>query len=183
MKRHYARSQIVMHWLVLIVIVIAYATMNLKGMAPRGSTERAALALIHYTAGVSVLVLMVLRMALKVKNSDPAILPPPPRWQVIAAKSLHGILYLMFIALPVLGVASLYFGQVAWHFFGFAMPVAAVADSEMQHTLKEIHELIANTGYYLIGLHAAAAIFHHYVMGDNTLERMLPVLQAKKTGK
>lgn len=56
------------------------------------------------------------------------------------------------------------------------MPVAVenTENSIMQHDLKEIHELIANTGYFIVGLHAAAAIFHHYIMRDNTLLRMLP---------
>ncbi|MEO8857686.1 MAG: cytochrome b/b6 domain-containing protein, partial [Burkholderiaceae bacterium] len=40
--------------------------------------------------------------------------------------------------------------------------------------LKDIHETIGTIGYYLIGLHAAAALFHHYVLRDNTLARMLP---------
>lgn len=39
---------------------------------------------------------------------------------------------------------------------------------------KEIHETGGTIGYYLIGLHAVAALFHHYVMRDNTLVRMLP---------
>ena len=41
-------------------------------------------------------------------------------------------------------------------------------------SLKEIHETIGTIGYWLIGLHAAVALFHHYVMRDNTLVRMLP---------
>ena len=34
--------------------------------------------------------------------------------------------------------------------------------------------LIAGFGYWLIGLHAVAALFHHYVLRDQTLRRMLP---------
>ncbi|MFP9428725.1 cytochrome b561 [Enterobacter sp. LM3] len=183
MKNSYARSQIVIHWLVLILIVVAYAAINLKGFAAKGSPERATMSLIHYTAGFSVLFLMVIRVVLKMRNSDPDILPAPPRWQVIASKSLHGLLYLMFIALPVLGVASLWFGQVAWSFFGLPLPVAATQNVGMQHSLKELHEIIANAGYYLVGLHAAAALFHHYVVRDNTLERMLPAMRVKKSVK
>lgn len=40
--------------------------------------------------------------------------------------------------------------------------------------MQEIHETIGTIGYYLIGLHAAAALFHHYVQRDDTLLRMLP---------
>ena len=44
----------------------------------------------------------------------------------------------------------------------------------LAHTLEDIHEAIANAGYFLIGLHAAAALFHHYVVRDNTLRLMVP---------
>ncbi|BBT70811.1 MULTISPECIES: cytochrome b561 [Enterobacteriaceae] len=180
MKRTFAKSQILMHWLVLILIIIAYAAMELKGFAPKGSPARATIALIHYTAGLSVLLLMLVRVVLKITHRDPEITPTPPRWQIAASKSVHGLLYLMFLALPLLGMASLYFGQVAWSFFGIALPVAEVPNQDIQHNLKEWHELIANAGYFLIGLHALAALFHHYIMRDNTLLRMLPISSHKK---
>ena len=45
---------------------------------------------------------------------------------------------------------------------------------------KEIegwHVLFGQIGYWLIGLHAAAGLFHHYWVRDNTLVRMLPLLK------
>ena len=39
--------------------------------------------------------------------------------------------------------------------------------------MKELHETAGSVGYWLIGLHAAAALFHHYGMRDDTLKRML----------
>jgi len=47
-------------------------------------------------------------------------------------------------------------------------------NKELAHTLEEIHETAGVVGYYLIGLHAVAALLHHYVLRDNTLVRMLP---------
>lgn len=41
-------------------------------------------------------------------------------------------------------------------------------------SVAEVHEVIGTLGYFLIGLHAAAALFHHYFIKDNTLVRMLP---------
>jgi Cytochrome B561 len=180
MKRNYANSQIAFHWLVFIAIVIAYAAMELKGFAPKGSPSRATMALVHYTAGISVLALMVVRVVLKVTRRDPEIIPAPPRWQIVASKAVHGCLYLMFLILPFLGVASLYFGQVEWSFFGITMPIASSLNTDTQYNLKELHEIIANAGYFLIGLHALAALFHHYIVRDNTLERMLPLLNRQK---
>ncbi|EPY6886939.1 cytochrome b561 [Klebsiella sp. JB_Kp018] len=179
MKRTFSRSQIICHWLVFLAIVMAYAAMELKGFAPKGSAARTTMAAVHYTAGLTVLGLMVGRVFLKITHRDPDILPPPPRWQRMASKITHGLLYLMFLALPSLGLASLYYGQVTWSYFGITLPVAAVANKNIQHSLKEWHELIANAGYFLIGLHALAALFHHYVARDNTLVRMLPALGRK----
>lgn len=179
MKKTYATSQIIFHWLVFIMVVITYAAMELKGFTPKNSPERATMALTHYTAGLCVLFLMLIRVLLKMRHSVPAIVPPLPRWQHIAAKITHGVLYLMFILLPVFGIASLYYGQVEWSFFGIAMPITHVLNENIQHNLKSLHELIANAGYFIIGLHAAAALFHHYIVRDNTLDRMLPLRKGR----
>ncbi|AJI96243.1 hypothetical protein BD65_2935 [Yersinia ruckeri] len=176
MNRKFAPSQILFHWTIFILVVLTYAAMELKGFAAKGSDIRELMKTIHYTLGVSVMILMLIRIILKVTHKDPAITPTPPRWQLVLSKAVHGILYLLFISLPLLGVLSLYYGHVEWSFFSYVMPVAVenTENNIMQHDLKEIHELIANTGYFIVGLHAAAAIFHHYIMRDNTLIRMLP---------
>ncbi|TPG60772.1 cytochrome b [Ewingella americana] len=174
MSRKFAPSQILFHWTIFILIVLTYAAMELKGFVPKGSNARDWMKVAHYTMGVSVMILMIIRIVLKVTHKDPDIVPNPPRWQTIISKSVHGILYLMFISLPLLGVLSLYYGNIEWSFFSYPMPVAGEENILMQHDLKEIHELIANTGYFIVGLHAAAALFHHYIMRDNTLTRMTP---------
>ncbi|MBN3068264.1 cytochrome b [Pectobacterium brasiliense] len=179
MKKTYASSQIIFHWLVFIMVVITYAAMEFKGLTPKGSSARAMMALVNYTAGFGVLLLMMVRIVLKYIHSTPEIVPPPPRWQMVAAKTVHGILYVIFLALPLLGLFSLYFGQVEWSFLGITMPVAGVLNKDIQHNLKALHELIANAGYFIIGLHAAAALFHHYIVRDNTLNRMLPLRKGR----
>ena len=47
-------------------------------------------------------------------------------------------------------------------------------DEHLAHDIEELHETVGEVGYWLIGLHAAAALFHHYLLRDNTLVRMLP---------
>ncbi|TQI80579.1 cytochrome b561 [Serratia fonticola] len=174
MSKKFASSQILFHWVIFILVVLTYAAMELKGFAAKGSDARALMKTLHYTFGVSVMILMLIRIILKVTHKDPDIIPAPPHWQIVLSKAVHGVLYLLFISLPLLGVLSLYYGHVEWSFFSYSMPVANVENSVMQHNLKEIHEVIANVGYFIVGLHAAAAIFHHYIMRDNTLVRMLP---------
>ncbi|MNP75825.1 hypothetical protein D3C76_1729480 [compost metagenome] len=59
-------------------------------------------------------------------------------------------------------------------FFGLELPALIGPDKELAGQIKELHELAGTAGYWLIGLHAVAALFHHYVSRDNTLVRMLP---------
>ncbi|MEO7338831.1 MAG: cytochrome b/b6 domain-containing protein, partial [Caldimonas sp.] len=59
-------------------------------------------------------------------------------------------------------------------FFGLQLPALVDESKSIAGWAKELHETGGTVGYFLIGLHAAAALFHHYVVRDNTLRRMLP---------
>ena len=57
---------------------------------------------------------------------------------------------------------------------GNGLPALIEKNHGLAETFEHYHVLAAEIGYWLIGLHAAAAIFHKHVVKDNTLERMLP---------
>ena len=76
--------------------------------------------------------------------------------------------------MPLLGWLTLSAGDKVIPFFGLELPALVGPDKAFAGSVKEIHETIATIGYYLVGLHAAAALYHHYVVHDDTLLRMLP---------
>jgi cytochrome b561 len=76
------------------------------------------------------------------------------------------------IAMPLVGWLILSAEGKAIPFFGFELPALIAPDPESAELFEEIHELVAQVGYALIGLHAVAAIFHHHIVKDNTLKRM-----------
>ena len=86
----------------------------------------------------------------------------------------HLVIVLLFIALPVIGLGLMYNRGNPWIAFGLVMPHAAQANFEWVDILKEYHVLLANLSYYVVGLHALAALLHHYLWKDNTLLRMMP---------
>ncbi len=55
---------------------------------------------------------------------------------------------------------------------GVEMPMLVGPDQALKNQVKEIHETLGTAFYLVIGLHAMAALFHHYMLGDNTLRRM-----------
>jgi cytochrome b561 len=87
---------------------------------------------------------------------------------------VHAALYLLMMVLPLLGWLVLSAGGKPIPFFGLELPALIAENKANAKQIKELHETIATAGYFLIGLHAAAALFHHYWIGDNTLKRMLP---------
>ncbi|ERK17546.1 Cytochrome b(561) [Pantoea sp. AS-PWVM4] len=174
MREKYATSQIALHWLTLLLIAVAYTTIELRGLAARGTVTRSLMIMTHFSCGVSVWVLMLVRAALRHRHTSPDINPAPPRWQHMLAHLMHFLLYALFLALPTLGVASKYLNGRPWQVFGLSMPVSSTPNFDLADTLIGWHETLAPLGYWLIGLHAVAALLHHYILKDNTLIRMMP---------
>jgi cytochrome b561 len=87
---------------------------------------------------------------------------------------MHIALYLLMIAMPLLGWLTLSAQGKPVPFFGLQLPQLVGASKSVAGWFKELHESGGTIGYFLVGLHAAAALFHHYVVRDNTLRRMLP---------
>lgn len=163
-----------LHWLMLLLIAAVYACIELRGFYPKGSEPREALKTWHFMLGLAVLALVVVRLAVRLGNTVPAIEPAPPGWQKLLASLMHVGLYALMLGMPVLGWLILSASDKPVPFFGLQLPALLGPNKDLAGQIKEVHETIGTIGYYLIGLHAAAALFHHYVVKDNTLLRMLP---------
>lgn len=87
---------------------------------------------------------------------------------------MHLALYVFMLAMPLLGWLLLSAEGEPVPFFGLELPALVGPDPALADSVEELHETIGTVGYYLVGLHAAAALFHHYFQRDNTLLRMLP---------
>jgi cytochrome b561 len=87
---------------------------------------------------------------------------------------MHVALYALMIGMPLAGWLMLSAAAKPIPLFGLQLPALIGESKALADLIEEIHETGGTVGYYLIGLHAAAALFHHYVKRDNTLPRMLP---------
>jgi cytochrome b561 len=163
---------VVLHWVTLGLLVGVYACIELREIYPRGSAPREALKMWHFMLGLSVFALVWIRIAARAIGKTPPIVPAAPRWQLIVANIVELALYALMIVLPLLGWITLSAEGDPIPFFGLELP-ALVGKSEQTAKLTEdLHETLGIVGYLLVALHAAAALFHHYVRQDNTLQRM-----------
>lgn len=173
-NERYGLLSIGLHWLMLLQLVAVYACIDLREFFPKGSDSREALKFWHFSLGLSVFLMVWIRLVVHITGPVPGIVPASPAWQSVPGKLVHVALYGLMIALPVLGWLILSAEGKAIPFFGWQLPALVAEDKGLADWIKEIHETGGTIGYFVIGLHALAALFHHYVQRDNTLRRMLP---------
>lgn len=162
------------HWLTVLLLVAVYALIEFRGLYPKGSAGRELMKSWHEMLGLAVFAIAFLRLALRAIYPAPAIQPPPPAWQAMLARAMHVTLYVFLVGMPLLGWLVVSAKGKPVPFFGLELPALIGPDKALARNLEQVHELIGTLGYFLIGGHAAAALWHHYVMRDNTLRHMLP---------
>ena len=81
-------------------------------------------------------------------------------------------LYGCMALIPLTGYLALAGETSTFSVFGFTLPLSAPAG--FSHTVGQIHPLLGNLFLSLAGLHAAAALAHHFYYKDGTLKSMLP---------
>lgn len=171
---NYGAIAVGFHWAMVALIAAVYAAMELRGIFPKGSSGREFMKTLHYMLGLSVLALAAARLVLSLLDRAPGITPEPARWQSLSARATHYALYALMLGLPLLGWLLLSASGEPVPFFGFTLPPLIAENTALADQIEEIHETGATIGYFLIGGHALAALFHHYVLKDDTLRRMLP---------
>lgn len=170
----YSSISILLHWGMLLLITAVYACILLREYYPRGSDLREGLKSWHFMLGLSVLLLVIVRIIARLLTAKPPITPEPPAWQMMLVKLVHFALYAFMLAMPVAGWLILSSGDKNIPFFGLELFPLIGPDKALSEQIEELHETVGTVGYYLIGLHALASLFHHYLVKDNTLQRMLP---------
>lgn len=171
--RRYTPPAVFFHWAMFLLVAAAYAAIELKGFAPKGSAPRALAMAVHEWAGMLVLALAVPRLLWRlVRGAPPA--EAGPRGMQWAGAAMHVVLYVYLFAQPLLGLLTV---NAAGHLLtlpalGIELPALVAPDPALKGLVKEIHETLGTAFYLVIGLHAVAALFHHYMLGDDTLRRM-----------
>lgn len=173
-ESRYGALNIGLHWLMLLLFIAVYGSIELRELFDKGSDPREMLKSWHFMLGIAVFILVWPRIAARFSGPTPAITPDPEKIQQLAAKLLHLALYVLMIAMPISGYLLLSAAGKPIPFFGLELPALIGTDKALAKQIKEVHELVGTTGYFLIGAHFVAALYHHLIVRDDTMTRMLP---------
>lgn len=161
------------HWLLFFMIVGALIGGWVEANMPDGP-EKAQFVALHKSFGVTILGLVLARLIWRLATPTPQPAPELPVWQVHASRLVHWALYVCMLAQPLSGLLMSQAADKPVEYFGlFTMPGLVAPDQGLAEQLHGVHVFVSTTLAILIGIHAAAALYHHFWCRDSVLRRML----------
>ena len=172
MNTNYTRTAKGLHWL-MAVLIIGLLVLGIYLHELPLSPQKLQLYSWHKWAGVTVFLLVWLRLAWRVTHQPPPLSDALSPLNRLAAHAGHAVLYVLMIAIPLTGwlMSSAKGFQTVW--FGLLpIPDLLGRDKELGELLANVHKLL-NLGLMatLLG-HVGAALWHHFIHKDDTLRRM-----------
>jgi cytochrome b561 len=170
----YTMTAIVLHWLVALAVIgmIAFGwwmqEIPKDPIGPRVNAYN-----LHKSIGLSVLLLMVIRLAWRATHRVPA-LPSMPAWQATAARINHGLLYLCLFVQPLSGYIGSAVSGYPVRYFGMILPNWTPKSIPLKDLLSTVHLVSSWILVAAIAIHIAAALKHQFVDRDGLMRRMSP---------
>ena len=171
-RARYDRVAISLHWATVILVLVQFGTSQLWGFAARPT--RHVMIVSHMSFGILLGVIVIARLIWRFVPGH-QVRPTDRGLTEALAQSVHFLLYALLVAQTALGVYLRWAGGEAMSFFGFALPSPFTAISkEAQKFIGELHYWVGWAIIVIAFGHALAALYHHFVLRDGVLKRMLP---------
>jgi len=193
MTQRYSTIAIVLHWLIAIALVgMVFFGWWMEELREELNSGEASFELFqqvqaaynwHKTAGILILVLSLARLGWRLSHPVPPLPETMKPWEAFAARAVHIAFYAIMIGAPIGGYAlASSFGDtfpiLAFNNPELALPKLPVPQTEaFQQMAGSAHGAGGWAILILLGLHAGAALKHHFLDKDDTLARMIPFLK------
>jgi len=169
----YGVVAIVLHWLIAALIFTLFGIGWYMGALPDGP-DRSWFIALHKSLGLTVLGLVVLRLAWRLSHPPPPFPRTLPSWERLAAVMNHRILYLLMFIQPISGYLSSSFSGYKTRYFGIPLPHWGWKDEALNTFFNTIHVVDAYLLFALVTLHVLAALRHLLILRDRIFQRILP---------
>ncbi|CAG9257156.1 cytochrome b [Paraburkholderia caribensis] len=170
-SRHFSPLARLLHW-TMAVLILAMLFIGVA-MVATVSHAHATLIALHRPLGVALLVLALIRVAVRWKNGSPSLPDDMPALQRFAAKASHLVLYGLFIAMPLIGWAMLSAGGYPVTLFGaWHLPAIVPRNVDLFALLRALHTWLAFALFATVLAHIAAALFHGLIRRDGVFSSM-----------
>jgi cytochrome b561 len=169
-----------LHW-IMVMLIAVQVTMGVIMVyeAPEPNlwasfSDALAFYSAHKLLGVVLLLLAVLRLANRLGRGVPPAEPTLTTWQRELSALVHAWLYFLLLLVPLLGWIGTSLYPALTVFDSFALPALTAPNRPLSVPVFAAHKIAAFTLIALVGIHVAAALYHHFIRRDGVLGRMLP---------
>ncbi|MBK4735859.1 cytochrome b [Noviherbaspirillum pedocola] len=163
-----------LHWLIVALVVIQFITaLTMPDIGP--NVVPGTLINLHLSFGLLILIVMAIRFVHRLSHPVPLEAAGTPPWENTLAHLTHRLFYFILLVGPFLGWASASAHRLPVSLFGI-IPLPALAAPRARWALQagDVHAWMMWALLVMIGLHVAAALYHHFIRHDTILRRMLP---------
>lgn len=161
-----------LHWIIaLLILGMMSIGMVMGSLHPQ--SLRGLMYMLHKSFGLLVLLFMLLRVGWRIYSPAPPLPVATPVWQRIAVASVHGLLYLTLLTMPLAGwVMSSAAGHPPQWFGLFTLALPIAKSKAVAKTFALVHYVLAWVISGLLVLHIGGAFFHRVICMDNLGARM-----------
>ncbi|MFL6764899.1 MAG: cytochrome b [Sphingomicrobium sp.] len=163
---------IALHWATALLVVVQFGLAETWDWFAKPTSETTQS--LHISLGVLLTAVILTRIAWRLLPGH-QLSALEAGWVRLASKAGHYLLYVLLVAQAALGFAFRWSQGHPVGFFGLPIPGPyGQLDRPMRHQLHDLHKWLGWAIVLLALLHALAALYHHYVLKDRVLVRMLP---------
>lgn len=178
-EKTYGKLSKFLHWgmfvLVVGMICVGYYMHELPKETPEELMYKIGVIGLHKAFGIIILATIIFRFIWRARNTVPKMPEEMSGLEKIMAHMSHLLLYVLVLIMPLSGWLMSSAGGHKVSVFGlFTMPSLMEKNKSLSGLFHEIHEITVVVLIVVIILHAAFALYHHFIKKDDTLKRMMP---------
>jgi cytochrome b561 len=182
LRQKYAPIAVTLHWLIALCI-LCNVVLGLGANYVPDAYVRPMINL-HKSIGITVLGLVLARIIWRLLHSPPPLPDNYPRLERFTAHSVHALLYLLILAIPISGwihdsafaLAAqhplILFGIIPWFRLGFITHLDPATKDHIHSLFGTIHTYLGYVLYGVVGLHIAGALKHQIIDKEAEIQRM-----------
>lgn len=168
----YTSGAIAFHWSMFLLVVAVGALGLLHDSFPRDT--QGYWINIHAVLGLLLWALLLARIVWRLRHPPPALPADTGEFSRRVSGPVHWLLYALLFVIPIIGVVTFVWHGRVFDFGLFQVDFGVAKNRAIFHPTEDVHQYLAYALFAVAGVHALAALWHHFIRHDGVLRRMLP---------
>jgi cytochrome b561 len=169
----YSNAAILAHWTTAVLLIVVGTLGLLHDSWPNRASQTFWIN-IHAVIGLLLWFLVIGRIVWRFTHRVPELQEDAGEFSRRVSLPVHVLLYALLFVIPIVGIVTFIWHGRVFNFGLFTLDFGVKANRAVFHPTEDWHQYLAYALFGLAGLHALAALWHHFIRRDSVLRRMWP---------